>query len=592
MNTNRIVLSGLLATLLFSGCTTKLLNDDYKSYSKQGYKDLKEGNKNSITQKIKEDEIRKNKKYIDLSITKDLSAVLRELGVKNNRVYLLCGKDIALKKSASSNLLNITDFNGLKKYIEDTTNYTIIITDNKYIRNRVKKVLLIDKEAKKAGFNNIEFHINGKESVSAALSSLAKKINYSIVYDEDLNNVTNNLNDVNTNNNKKDFKDKDVSYNGHNINDFLNYIENNFNVYTNIDYANKIITIKKYKTNIFAVYPLNYKITQNSTTSGVASSSGNTNGTSGGGTSVSGSGTSVGGSGGTQSIEQTYSSDVVKTIKKDLENLLIKDSTAKLIFNLDSGEVVVKTTNKNMKEIKNFIEKINHVYNQQLEITVDIYEFVLNRDFNFGTDISGNSPHVNFATHNLLDSILTGSFKRGGDRGYAVDSNNKFIRYSKSYSYKQTMMNNISKTIAIQNTQDYVKSISSTTTTNTATTTASNVEISSVNQGVSIDILPRIIGDKISLKSDIKINNLNEFKQSTDSNGNTILLPDTDNKTIPSHLIIGNGNRILVGSYQDYQDVKSYTGIAPIEDFVIGGKSGKKFVKKEILVVLTAKIIK
>ena len=275
---------------------------------------------------------------------------------------------------------------------------------------------------------------------------------------------------------------------------------------------------------------------------------------------------------------------VSKTGETKITKSMIKDSTAKLIFNLDSGEVVVKTTNKNMKEIKNFIEKINHVYNQQLEITVDIYEFVLNRDFNFGTDISGSSSHVDFATHNLLDSILTGSFKRGGDRGYAVDSNNKFIRYSKSYSYTQTMMNNISKTIAIQNTQDYVKSISSTTTTNTATTTASNVEVSSVNQGVSIDILPRIIGDKISLKSDIKINNLNEFKQSTDANGNTIFLPDTDSKTIPSHLIIGNGDKVLVGSYQDYQDVNSYTGIAPIKDFIIGGKSGKKFVKKEILV--------
>ena len=149
MNTNRIVLSGLLATLLFSGCTTKLLNDDYKSYSKQGYKDLKEGNKNSITQKIKEDEIRNKKNYIDLSISKDLSAVLKELGIKNNRVYLLCGKDITLKKSPSSKLLNITDFNDLKKYIEDTTNYTITITNNKYIKNRVKQVMLIDKKAKK-----------------------------------------------------------------------------------------------------------------------------------------------------------------------------------------------------------------------------------------------------------------------------------------------------------------------------------------------------------------------------------------------------------------------------------------------------------
>lgn len=581
MNLSKIALSGILAIFLLSGCTTKTLNNDFKTYSKKGYQNLKDGEHNSVNQKIKDDEIRINKNYIDLSITKDLSVVLKELGLKNNRMYILQGKDIPLKKSVSSKLLNITDFYGLKKYIEDTTNYTISIASNKYFKNRVKKVILIDKEAKKAGFDNIEFHINGKQSVSAALSSLAKKINYSVVYDKDLNDNQNNISSAN-NTNKTDFIDKDISYNGHNINDFLNYIQQNFNVYTDIDYVNKIISIKKYKTNVFAIYPLNYKITQDSTTTGIASSSSGSTASTG----------STSSSGGTQSTKQSYSSNIVETIKTDLENLLVKDSNSKLIFNLDSGEVLVKTTNNNMGEIKNFIEKINNVYNQQMEITVDIYEFVLNRNFNFGTDISSNGSSVQFETTNLVDSILRGTFKRGGNEGFSVNSSNKFLRYSKSYSYKQIILNNISKTIAIQNKQDYVKSISSTTTTNTATTTASNTEVSSVNQGISMDILPRIIGDRISLKTDININNLNEFKTSTDGNGNTILLPDTDTKNIPSHLIIKNGNRILVGSYQDYQDVKSYNGIAPISDFIIGGASGKKFVKKEILVVLSAKIIK
>jgi len=576
MNYTKIALSGIAALVLFGGCSTRELNNDFNVYSAKAYKDYKIGNKKKIDKVMKKDEIRIKKDYIDLSVSKSLSSVLKELGSLNNRIYMLDGKDIRLKSTEMSKILKIKDFFGLKRYIEDTTNYTLDIINNKYVKDRVKKVVLVDKESKRVGFDNIDFHVYGKQTVSSALSTLAKKIGYSIVYDKDL---SNDMDSYNRGGTLKDFRDMDVAFNGNNISDFLNYIEKNFNVYADIDYNNKMIIIKKYKTQVFTIYPLNYRVSKNITVNSIEATS------------------ESGGNSGTQSTTQSYTSNVVEDIKRNLTNLLDRGPNAKIIFNEDSGKVVVKTTRNNMEEIKKYIEKINDVYNKQVEVTVSIYEFVLNKNFDFGTDIltdySNGKSKYHLSTSNLLKSILTGTFLNSkGKVNVNVGIDNDFIRYAKSYSYDLTMVNNIPKTITIQNSQDYVKSITSTTTSNTATTVSSNIEVSTVNQGISIDVLPRIIGDKISIKTDVKINNLNDFKQHSDANGNSILLPDTDSRVIPSHTIITNGERILVGSFQTYQDLKSYTGVAPVEDFVIGGKSGKKFIKKEIIVVLSAKIIK
>lgn len=579
----KILLSVTVGVLLFSGCSTKTLNDDYVNYSQESLKNMKDGDKKDIFTTLKKDEIIINKNYLDLSIAKDLSSALSELGSINNRIYLLNGEDILLNKSNASEILNIKNFFDLKEYIEDTTNYTISVVSNRYKNNRVKKVVVIDKEAKKAGFDNIEFRVDGKQSISTALSSLAKKIGYSVVYSDDLfgnkNNSFNNRKDV--------FLDKDITYNGHNINNFLRYIEKNFDVFADIDYGNKIISIKKYKSQIFNISAFNIEGSTELSTSGLSTSTGLSSSES-------------------ESTQETVSSDTGKSssknkittkgeleIKENLKEILKDSHNSKIVFNLDSGQVIVKTTNKNMSEIKAYIDRINAINNQQVDLEITIYEFVLNRDFNFGTDLNIQGSKVNFTTTNLIKTIVKGNFTHGNTLyEYSVNSENKFLRYSKSYSYKQTLTNNLSEMITLQNTKDYVKAINSTTTTNTATTTAVQTEISSVNQGVNIAVIPRILGDKISLKTNIKMNSINDLHQHTDSSGNIIYLPDIDEKIIPTQLILKSGERRVLGSYQDYQDVKSYTGIAPIEDFMIGGNSGKKFIKKEIIIVVSAKIIK
>ena len=265
------------------------------------------------------------------------------------------------------------------------------------------------------------------------------------------------------------------------------------------------------------------------------------------------------------------------------------------MFSKESGTVMVRTTHNNLEEIQKYINKINNIYTKQVEVKITIYEFVLNRNYNFGIDVSGKLPGVNFASNNLVNSVLNltqVSTSKQRILKESANSANQFMRYAKSYSYTQTLTNDITKSLVIQHTQDYIKSNSSTTTTNVATTTTANTQIGSVNGGVDIITTPRIIGNKVSLNVHLQINSIVQLKEVTLANGNSLYLPDQNTKDISSQIFLTSGERKLIGSYQNYQNVKTYNGVAPINDFIIAGKDGKKFIKQEIFIVMGAKILK
>lgn len=90
-------------------------------------------------------------KAIDLTVAKKLSTVLTELGSIEGSVYFLKSDDFqvhALDKS-SSDLLKIDSFPALKRYIENTTSYTIEIVKNRFIQDDMKVVKVFNKDAVK-----------------------------------------------------------------------------------------------------------------------------------------------------------------------------------------------------------------------------------------------------------------------------------------------------------------------------------------------------------------------------------------------------------------------------------------------------------
>lgn len=597
--TKKILCCGIIATLLLNGCTTKRMMNEYNQYANEQIDNISNDKTENASSALRKTEVIQEKKYVDLTVSKKLEDVLMELSNLENKIYMITDEksNIYVPATISSSLLKIDNLNALKSYIEDTTNYTLDITKNKFVNNRPKIIKVVDKKALESDFSNLNFQVKSKSTVSSALSELSKKINFSIVYKEDLNPTNNNLSGNNLGSSQaitpdsldlfseKYFSQEYVYFTGNNVSDFLNYIEQNFDVYSDINYEDKIICISKYKTKMFNVTALNYniKLTDAQMNNGNGSSL-NSSSSNGGSTSTNND----------AAIQTETEIKGVEVFKTNLENFLVDDKLSKLIFNVDSGQVIVKTTNQNMKEVEKIVNEYNKKYTTQIQITVDIYEFVLNKNYNFGTDIkynggsSGTSAATNFLESNILNSITNIGKK---DITVLVDSKNDFIRYSKSYTYTKDLTNNIPDTINIGNNKKYIASSSTTTTSNTSTTTNTDQQIENLNEGVSITLMPRVVGNKIIIKNEVKINTTNDIVASTDKQGDTIYMPDQDVKTFPGHVVLTSGNKRVIGSYQDFQDVKNYKGAAPIEDFVIAGNSGKSFVKKEIIVVLSAKIL-
>lgn len=596
----KILISGILATLLLSvtGCTTKRMMNEYNSFANEQIDNISNDKDENASAALRKTEIIQEKKFIDLTVSKKLEDVLMELSKIENKIYMITDEksNIYVPATISSSLLKIDNLNSLKTYIEDTTNYTLDITKNKFVNNRPKIIKVVDKKALESDFSNLNFQVKSKSTVASALSELSKRINFSIIYKEDLNTSYNNSNTNNTNMgsqsispenldffNEKYFSDEYVYFTGNNVSDFLNYVEQNFDVYTDINYEDKIISISKYKTKIFNVSALNYNIKLSDAQMGSETSTNSTN------TSSTSSSTD-----GTAAIKTETEIKGVEVFKNNLESFIEDDKLSKLIFNVDSGQVIVKTTNQNMKEIEKIVNEYNKKYTTQIQITVDIYEFVLNKKYTFGTDVkyngaAGSTVATSFLENNILNAIT--NVAGGKDINVLVDSRNNFIRYSKSYTYTKDLTNNIPDTINVGNNKKYIASSSTTTTSNTSTTSSTDQQIENLNEGVSITLMPRVVGNKIIIKNEVKINSTNELVANTDKEGDTIYMPDQDVKTFPGHVVLTSGNRRVIGSYQDFQDIKNYKGAAPIEDFVIAGASGKSFVKKEIIVVLSAKIL-
>lgn len=596
----KILISGILATLLLSvtGCTTKRMMNEYNSFANEQIDNISNDKDENASAALRKTEIIQEKKFIDLTVSKKLEDVLMELSKIENKIYMITDEksNIYVPATISSSLLKIDNLNSLKTYIEDTTNYTLDITKNKFVNNRPKIIKVVDKKALESDFSNLNFQVKSKSTVASALSELSKRINFSIIYKEDLNTSYNNSNTNNTNMgsqsispenldffNEKYFSDEYVYFTGNNVSDFLNYVEQNFDVYTDINYEDKIISISKYKTKIFNVSALNYNIKLSDAQMGSETSTNSTN------TSSTSSSTD-----GTAAIKTETEIKGVEVFKNNLESFIEDDKLSKLIFNVDSGQVIVKTTNQNMKEIEKIVNEYNKKYTTQIQITVDIYEFVLNKNYTFGTDVkyngaAGSTVATSFLENNIFNAIT--NVAGGKDINVLVDSRNNFIRYSKSYTYTKDLTNNIPDTINVGNNKKYIASSSTTTTSNTSTTSSTDQQIENLNEGVSITLMPRVVGNKIIIKNEVKINSTNELVANTDKEGDTIYMPDQDVKTFPGHVVLTSGNRRVIGSYQDFQDIKNYKGAAPIEDFVIAGASGKSFVKKEIIVVLSAKIL-
>ncbi len=247
---NKIVFSGLVISLLFNGCATsnQKANNSHPVNHNTNIKKMQNSNAD---------------KYVNVEIQRPVSELLKNLGDIDGKFYHLEGNDTLIP--AVKDFTTIKSFNDLDGFIQTTTGKTLLITKNKYVKNGVKSVKVIDKQILAVN-NTLESTILHSEvqnlNLKGAISKISSIVGFNVVYSSDMETTTkidekvNTKNKANNKNNKKQQPKKEEvksellkpsNFKDGTALDFLTYAETYYDIYVDINYNDKIINLSKYK---------------------------------------------------------------------------------------------------------------------------------------------------------------------------------------------------------------------------------------------------------------------------------------------------------------------------------------------------------
>jgi hypothetical protein len=578
----KIIFSAITSIILFSGCASKdIIQNDLKKNLKSHIKYSKDIN---ITKYLKEKNI--NSKFIDFSINKDLKSALATLNTfDKNNIYIL--KDTQTNivfpplTTEDSEKLKINTFKKLKKFVEKITSYTLMIKGNPF-KKGIKIIEVIDKNRLKTNIFDYPFSIQGKITFRELLKEISQKTHYSILFDNrSLNSNTSSTNkqinkhivnnnpgvpslrhpsmfnnNNNTDNNLNipentdiDFNEQ-IVFNGKTIGELLTYLSNQFNYFIDIDYKNKIISFKKYKTFTFPII--------------------------------------LPKDDGLSKIDSSLSSNTFKTkVDNFLKTLksFVKDGK----IEYSNGYVYAYITKKDFQTINKLINYFNKDILRTAKLKIEIYTFIVKRNTNFGVNlnfIEGKLKGIlNYTakTPLTIKNDLSKNYQKAG-----INLQNEYLFLGNKNSYYYQIANKIPLYIDLSKNKNYIKSLKTTTTSSTSTTTQTETEIGEIQEGQKFVILPSIYSDKVLLKILYTNTTNEELKEVKIDKDNTIMLPTTSKESFPSVTTLRFGERKIIGIYQAYINSDDYTGFLPkdIDVIRIPGNTNQKYLREIIAVVV------
>ena len=558
----KITLS-IASILLLTGCSS-LVNNEFKKNLKDDTKSAQDMN---FSKYVKE-KINKNY-YIDFSVNKDLKSALNQLNQfdKNNIYILPSTQENIIFPSLStydSKKLHINNFYKLQKFVAQTTNYILKTKENPF-KKGIKQVEVIDKNQAKNDIFNYPFKIHTKMTIKALLDEISKITHYSVIFKDNKITKKSVPNQNYTRQGGYSFSSLSslktpsfsantvINFNGKTIGDLLTYLSNQFNYFVDIDYKNKLIIFKKYKTFTFDLLLPDNDVINSKSKSSVNSIA-----------------------------------DYTKNLMSQITSF-IKDGEIKY----KNGIVFAKVTKQGYETLSKFIKKINQDFSKEADIDVSIYVFALKKNIDLGSDFSFIQKDLSFITNYNSTYLFKKSLSSPNvNEKINANLNNGYLHFLNKFSYFYRITNKIPLTINFTKDRSYIKSIQATTTTSNATTTTIQTNIGNITEGQTITLVPNIYSNKVFLKL-LFINQANEdLAEKNIGKDQVVMLPTNTKKTIPATANLRYGEKRIVGVFQSYVKYDSLQGLLPSDIPVVSrvvGNTKIKYVRELIAVVVSVK---
>lgn len=560
----------LLVAFFFSGCSflQTSVNTDYKELTTE--KKLKniEATKLNIPSKHLE------KRCISLTTPKRLTTVLNELYKIDGRLYYKKLSSTDIEMPVLNKAVCVNSLRKLNDVLMTTTIYRLEIVENMFKKNMPK---VIEVKYKNVDFSKKKFTLkNANQDMADSLADISSQIGYTIVYKQaDINSVGSVTSGTNAETNKvnKFFENKYININSSIVEDLLDNISISFNLYYDIYPDKKLIVFSKYKLNRLKLTMLNTVIATDITTS-----------------------SNLNGENGNNEDSQVVSQVELKlydSVKGAIDKIIgTTNSESEYSRILPDGTVIVKTTKDKMYHVEKTIYEYNKSFSQDIILNIDIYNVLVSNEYTGGIDLNYITDAITVKTSFLDNSIATLTKTSTDTKQVIIDSLNNFGKFLNVSNLYMPIKNYIPKGRAKSKNQEYFKSTKLVQTGGTDADGNPLYErvqtIENAITGIQGKARASITGDSINVDLSFALSNLVSLDSQTQNNETvTVKTDETDNFDYKGTFY--DGETRIVDAYYFTKEASDYEGIVPIQDFIIGGSSGKTYVKKALVFVVSVK---
>lgn len=561
-----------LMLLNFTGCNSKVLQSNSTSLEKLNSGDMRD---NSALKQLNNEVNKITRKNIYLTDKKKLSQALNELGILDKRTYILNDKDMDIGGFPN---LKFSDFFELNKILMSVYSVEMKVEQNSLDVNLPKMIKIVPKE-KTTVLDEIKINQNGVLIPSSLLYTISNYTGgWKITYSDDL---------------KNDLSKTEYQHFQGTVREFLDFFAQSNNYYLDFDYANKTISLSKFKSKIFRFKGAKEKYVYKNTVGVDMSVGKNSNSSNSGSNNNDNSG-----------VEVTDTYDLVTNLKEGLKTIIPVQNENEY-FNIipESGHIVVSTSYKKMQKIEKIINSINDDSFKNIYIKVTLLQTKLKnshqRGINWGyvkqkLDEDGNiigiaQGAINGKITELASTIDDGAFfKFRGTNGLSaiVQALNEFGDTGIAYQVSATTTNNVPATMNIANVQDYIYR---TEIDNSSDTPTISAEQNEVEGGKFLYVKPSVFDDEIRISLSILDRQINPFEKHEFQNSGYLQSKNLDKKLMSYNLTLKTGEKIIIGGFMEKSMSSQYGGLGNNPEFSLGelfGIKGQDFKSDELALML------
>ncbi|MFA5041426.1 MAG: secretin N-terminal domain-containing protein [Bdellovibrionales bacterium] len=290
-------------------------------------------------------------------------------------------------------------------------------------------------------------------------------------------------------------------------------------------------------------------------------------------------------------------------------------SQGSAIISPTMGTVTITTTPEIMATVADYIAKENKRLTRQIAINVQVYNVSLGKSEDYDSAFTAFLKKINNISYTSAGmpgvantSLTVNDF---GALNVAILNNSTdgktsatSIFYALSTigdtsqvaQFPMTTLNNRPVSRRIGTDTSFISSVDTNTTSSTSTTTTYTPVISTIHDGFSLQLTPRLLDDgRILLQyslSLIGISDMGSTTFNTGGNGNIpISLPVTDNRIFVQQSMLRSGQTLVIGGVDQEKITQNKQGVGSPDNILFGGGASSNETRLMMFLAITPQVM-